>query len=63
MVSMRTDQIFVAILDGFVDRSHPSLVNANLTQLEPLISPHANQSASAQHGIHVASITFNIIAR
>ena len=28
-------QICVAVLDGWVDRSHPSLAEANLTQLEP----------------------------
>jgi len=56
--TLGTNQICVAILDGYVDRSHPSLVNANLTQLEPLISPGSNQSASAQHGTHVASIIF-----
>ncbi|HAZ43344.1 MAG TPA: hypothetical protein DCZ55_02380, partial [Cyanobacteria bacterium UBA11371] len=32
------DRICIAILDGIVDRTHPSLAGAKLTQLETLVS-------------------------
>jgi cyanobactin maturation PatA/PatG family protease len=51
-------QICVAVLDGLVDQSHPSLVDAKLTQLEPLTSNISNQGSAAQHGTHVTSIIF-----
>lgn len=55
--TLGSDQICVAILDGFVDQSHPSFINANLTQLEPFTSP-SFQGVSIQHGTHIASIIF-----
>jgi cyanobactin maturation PatA/PatG family protease len=51
-------QICVAVLDGWVDRSHPSLVEAKLTQLEPLVSNVSPQGSAAQHGTQIASIIF-----
>lgn len=51
-------EICVAILDGPVDRSHPSLAAANLTQVDTLAPGTANQGASTRHGTHVASVIF-----
>jgi len=51
-------QICVAVLDGWVDQSHPSLVGAKLTPLEPLAPNMSDQGAAAQHGTHVTSIIF-----
>ncbi|MDJ0591164.1 MAG: PatA/PatG family cyanobactin maturation protease [Pleurocapsa sp. MO_226.B13] len=50
--------VCVAILDGAVDRSHPSLVGATLIQLDPLIPNVSNQGSAAQHGTHVSSVIF-----
>lgn len=50
--------IYVAILDGPVDRTHPSLAAANLTLVETLVTNAAGQGAAAMHGTHVASIIF-----
>lgn len=50
--------ICIAILDGPVDQSHPSLVAANLTRLETLVSGNPNSGPASQHGTHVASIVF-----
>ena len=50
--------ICVAVLDGPIDRSHPSLAAANLTQLETLVGHTANQGAASQHGTHIASVVF-----
>lgn len=52
------DRICIAILDGIVDRAHPSLASANLTQLETLVSGATNSKTAAQHGTHIASIIF-----
>ncbi len=51
-------RICIAILDGSVNQSHTSLVSANLTRLETLVSGNANSGSAAQHGTHVASIIF-----
>lgn len=50
--------ICIAILDGSVDKSHPSLAGANLTQLDTLVSGVADRGPSSQHGTHVASVIF-----
>jgi hypothetical protein len=49
-------QICVAILDGWVDRSHPSLAESKLTQLEPLVLSVSPQASVSQHGTQVTSI-------
>jgi cyanobactin maturation PatA/PatG family protease len=51
-------QICIAVLDGPVDHSHPSLAAANLAQLETLASGTANQGPASQHGTHIASVIF-----
>ncbi|MBD6616453.1 PatA/PatG family cyanobactin maturation protease [Komarekiella sp. 'clone 1'] len=51
-------QICIAVLDGWVDQSHPSLVSAKLTPLEPLTPNISAQGSAAQHGTHVTSIIF-----
>jgi cyanobactin maturation PatA/PatG family protease len=51
-------QICIAVLDGPVDQSHSSLVGANLTRLETLVSGVANQGPALGHGTHIASVIF-----
>lgn len=51
-------RICIAVLDGLVDQSHPSLAAANLTRLETLVSGIANWGPASQHGTHVASVLF-----
>ncbi|NEP10124.1 MAG: PatA/PatG family cyanobactin maturation protease [Symploca sp. SIO2C1] len=51
-------QISVAVLDGSVEQSHPSLVGAKLTQLDSLASHRSHQGSAAQHGTQVTSIIF-----
>src|ERR1700675_3692048 len=51
-------RICVAVLDGAVDISHPSLTAANLTQIETLVSGIADQGPASQHGTHIVSIIF-----
>lgn len=51
-------RIFVAILDGPVDKSHPSLAAANLTQIETLVSGVADEGPASRHGTHIASVIF-----
>lgn len=41
-----------------VDRSHPSLVAADLTIMNTLVSAGSKQGAALKHGTHVASILF-----
>jgi hypothetical protein len=48
--------ITIAVVDGPVDRSHPSLRGANVVQVETLLSRAAG--AGSAHGTHVASIIF-----
>ncbi len=53
--------ICIAILDGPVDQSHPSLASANLKQLETLVSNSANSAnkgSAFAHGTHIASVIF-----
>lgn len=51
-------RIRIALLDGPVDQTHPSLAAANLTLLGTLISGSANQGPASQHGTHIASVIF-----
>ena len=51
-------RICIAVLDGPVDQSHPSLAVANLTRLETLVSGIADQGPASQHGTHIASVIF-----
>lgn len=51
-------RITIAVLDGPVDRSHPSLVDADLTDVETLIPGTPDAGPASQHGTHVASILF-----
>jgi cyanobactin maturation PatA/PatG family protease len=50
--------ICLAILDGPVDQSHPSLAAANLTHVETLVPNVPDRGPASHHGIHVASIIF-----
>lgn len=50
--------ICIALLDGPVDQTHPSLLNADLTQIETLVSNVADSGFATQHGTHIASIIF-----
>ena len=56
--SLGDPRICVAVLDGPVDLSHPSLATANITQIETLVSGIADQGPASQHGTHIASIIF-----
>lgn len=49
-------RVCIAVLDGPVDLSHPSLVAANLTGVETLVPNAADRGPASRHGIHVASI-------
>ncbi len=51
-------RICIAVLDGPVDRSHPSLAAAQLRQLSTLVPARATTGAALQHGTHVASVIF-----
>jgi cyanobactin maturation PatA/PatG family protease len=53
-------QVTIAMLDGPVDRSHPSLCGARLRSLETLVSGNADWGRATQHGTHVASILFAV---
>ncbi len=50
--------VCIAILDGPVDLSHPSLKSANLTQVETLVPGTADLGPASQHGTHIASVIF-----
>lgn len=51
-------RIPVAILDGPVDRTHPSLVAATLSEIETVVPRAASRGLACRHGTHVASIIF-----
>ena len=51
-------EICIAILDGPVDQSHPSLKSANLTQVETLVSNISIHGSATKHGTHIASVIF-----
>jgi cyanobactin maturation PatA/PatG family protease len=48
----------VAILDGPVDRSHPSLASGILSEIETVVPGAASRGLACRHGTHVASIIF-----
>jgi hypothetical protein len=50
--------ICIAVLDGPVDLSHPSLKAANLTQVETLVPGTADFGPASRHGTHIASVIF-----
>ncbi len=50
--------ICIAILDGPVDQTHPSLQSARLNRIETMISGSPDQGPATQHGTHVTSIIF-----
>ncbi|MCH8044360.1 MAG: PatA/PatG family cyanobactin maturation protease [Planctomycetes bacterium] len=51
-------QVRIAILDGPVDTSHPSLSGAHLEVIETHLSGVADAGPASQHGTHVASVIF-----
>src|SRR5436309_13679351 len=51
-------RVCVAVLDGPVDQSHPSLAGARLTHLETLVPGTPDGGPACRHGTHVASIIF-----
>lgn len=51
-------RIRVAILDGSVDCSHPSLATASLAELDGLACMASSEGSASQHGTHVASVIF-----
>jgi hypothetical protein len=50
--------VSIAVLDGPVDLSHPSLESANLTRGETLAPGTADFGPACRHGTHVASVIF-----
>jgi cyanobactin maturation PatA/PatG family protease len=51
-------RVCIAILDGPVDMSHPSLSEARLTTLDTLATKRAGGGPASRHGTHVASVIF-----
>jgi cyanobactin maturation PatA/PatG family protease len=51
-------RISIAVLDGPVDVSHPSLALAELTQLSTLVPGIGVDGPATEHGTHVASVIF-----
>lgn len=51
-------RICIAILDGPVDRSHPCLAGADLSEIDTLVDPGNDRGAALGHGTHVASVIF-----
>jgi hypothetical protein len=51
-------EICIALLDGPIDLTHPSLRGANLTQIATLARPAMDRGIARRHGTHVASILF-----
>jgi cyanobactin maturation PatA/PatG family protease len=52
------ERVCVAILDGPVDRSHPSLRDAKLQHLDGPAPAQPDTGPASRHGTHVASIIF-----
>lgn len=51
-------RVCIAILDGPVDFTHPSLAGANFTEIDTLASGAAASGPVAEHGTHVTSVIF-----
>jgi cyanobactin maturation PatA/PatG family protease len=51
-------EVRIAVLDGPVDRAHPSLTGADLEELYPPASTGDEHGAAVRHGTHVASVIF-----
>jgi cyanobactin maturation PatA/PatG family protease len=51
-------RLCIAVVDGPVDETHPSLASANLTRIAPAASHASAVGPAAQHGTHIASIIF-----
>ncbi len=51
-------RVCIAILDGPINRSHPSLIGSNLFEINTLASNEPSQGPALQHGTHVTSIIF-----
>lgn len=51
-------RICIAVLDGPVDLSHPSLSGAQLSRLETLAAEPTGGGSASRHGTHVASVIF-----
>lgn len=51
-------QVCVAILDGPVDLSHPSLQKGDLTRVPTLMPDQAGRGRMSLHGTHIASVIF-----
>lgn len=56
--SVGDPEICIAVLDGPVDLSHPSLAGANLTLVDSGIDDLHGGSVRSEHGTHVASVIF-----
>lgn len=50
--------ICIAILDGLVDQTHPSLQSARLNRIETITPGSPDRGPATQHGTHVTSIIF-----
>lgn len=51
-------RICIALLDGWVDLSHESLVGADLVRVETLVSGETDHGPASSHGTHIASVIF-----
>ena len=51
-------RVCIAVLDGPVDRAHPSFSGADLKQLDTLVSVSASRGPALAHGTHIASVIF-----
>jgi cyanobactin maturation PatA/PatG family protease len=56
--SLGDPRICVAVLDGPVDRSHPSFQGALLDRIPTLISETAGGGIMSMHGTHITSVIF-----
>ncbi|NER95554.1 MAG: PatA/PatG family cyanobactin maturation protease [Symploca sp. SIO1B1] len=57
-VSKGDNRICIAVLDGLMDLSHSCFKDAQITQVQTLVSGAAGRGAALQHGTHVSSIIF-----
>lgn len=51
-------RVTIAVLDGPVDRCHPSLTGADLTTVRTLVPADAADGPATAHGTHVTSVIF-----